>query len=333
MVPVRLDEDFEYACAGPNPADLLFVTSEGETLDHELDEWTVHAEAVVWVRLPVLDPSGASLWMYYGHRSATHPPPAAVWSADVGFEAVFHFADSLEDARGEHDGEVVERNAVSTYNEGRLGRAIRFEDANVGSRVELGSPALIDQRMATNEALTVTAWIRSTPNVTADELYRTVFSRGEGAWALSVRDGDGEFPFDFEDSAQSAFYSAPVVEGGDPFLVGTTPVINDELLASWHHVAIRYERIDRSTLRKSLYVDGVPDGSVEGPASIPWATLTSQSEPRITIGSANSGGNIFHGDIDEVHIASVAWTPERIAAEFELVANEGLVSLWSPECQ
>ncbi|MEM9462619.1 MAG: DUF2341 domain-containing protein [Myxococcota bacterium] len=363
VVPVRLDEGFEYACAGPDRVDLLFVDDQGEPLEHEIDEWSVDVEAVVWVRLPQLDPSGASLWMYYGHRLAEPLSEVDPWSSEAaGLEAVLHFGGDLDDARGEHDGQVVEEGAVSAYNEGMLGQAVHFEEANVGSRVELADVSPIDAHMEASRAFTVTAWIRPTPSVTGDQFLRTVISRGGNAWAMSISDEDDGVPHDYVPPVQAAFYSYCGISKDCEwpfeqrhFLTGSSnPVIQDELDAIWHHVAIVYEEIQgaSSTARKSLYVDGElevplpivpmpgeppPDveqpgvpRSVEGDLDIPWEEI---GPPLLVVGSSTSGTVVFHGDIDEVHIASMAWTPERIAAEYEFAADERLVDVLSPECR
>lgn len=341
VVPIRLPADFEYACAGADePA--LYFESAGIPLDYEIEQWSPGLGAVVWVRIPMLEPGMVSGSMYYGHRLESRPSVAEVWSEDVGFEAVFHFADSLEDARGEHDGDVVERNAVSAYNDGRLGRAVHFEEANVGSRIALDDVESIDDRVDMSGAFTVTAWIRPTPSVTSDQWLRTVISRGSNAWAMMIVDEDDGVPHDFLPPVMAAFFSAcdggmdcGGQIGGAHLLSGDRSVVDDEFEAQWHHIALVYERLrdESPDIRKSLYVDGELDAFIEGSIPLALDALANEVDPQLVIGSGTSGVGIFHGDIDEVHIASEAWTPEQIAAEFELVANEGLVSLSPPECQ
>jgi len=332
VVPLRLDGTFEFACLGSQADELRFVDQEGNELSHDVDEWMPGVGAIVWVHVPVLDQSTNQIWMYYGNPRAPSPAAAEVWPAQQGYQAVLHFGEDLEDARDVHHGEPAVPGDSFFANDGVLGHAIHFEEILVDRRVELLGSDLIDNAILASEAFTISAWIRPTPDVESGSQFKVVMGRGAELWALLVFD-DIDGP-DFLPPVGMSFHSRcdPIPSGcvagldfnNNHFLEGSTPVIQDAVLAVWHHVAIVYESLEGGEHRKRLFVDGQLDLEFTGLLPLAWTTLALHVSP-LTVGSGPEGdaSSTFHGEIDEFHLASAAWDSERILAEFELTRDLG----------
>lgn len=336
VVPVRLEPDFDYACVDPDGADLRFVDDQGTVLAHELDEWSPQG-SIAWVRVPMLGTEGASMWLYYGNPGA-QAREAEVWPAAVGYEAVLHFGGDLDDARGLHDGQTPGVAPVFAGN-GMLGQAIHYEPLLVDARTELSDSASIDDAIIASESLTATAWVRSTPHVDSPTPFRGVVGRGSDQWGMAIQDTqDG---YDFLPPCYVLFNTdcvepecEPLVDfANNHFLTGTTPVIENDVEAVWHHVAVVYEPMGMD-YRKTIYVDGVLDGTpVTGPLPMPWDDLGLHLDPyTIGAGPTDSASVVYHGEIDEVHLASQAWGIDRVMAEYAYASDPMLVTLSGAEC-
>lgn len=332
MVPIRLGEDFDPGCAREDGGDLRVVDGEGTERPHEIDEWGEFGR-VLWVHLDALEPAGETLWLYYGNEGATAPADE-VWPSDtgpLGLHAVLHFAGDLEEARGAHQGEPAQMGAIPQYvPDGVMGRAIHFERILVETRVVLTDSISIDEAIAMSHAMTLSAWVRTTPDVAAPAPYRTIASRGLAFWSLTVH--DPSLPYDFLDPAYGRFLTA--LGGGmvDEF-ENPTEVVTHPLIASWHHMACVLEEVGGGQYEKSLYVDGVLARDT-GPFALDWTALEVGDLP-LTLGSGpeNSMQYVHHGEIDEIHVASEAWSEDRITAEFEFGDDPSLVTVAAPECQ
>ncbi|MEM9456200.1 MAG: DUF2341 domain-containing protein [Myxococcota bacterium] len=340
VVPIRLDDTFEHGCAAADGVDLRFVDEGGTVLAHELDEWSPESGSVAWVRLPLLTPSGASIWLYYGNlgNPTAGPPATEVWPGSL-YEAVLHFGGDLEDARGMHDGQTPGLSPVFA-GDGILGQAIHYEPRLVDARTELSDSASIDDAIIASEALTATAWIRSTPDVASDTPFRGIVGRGSDQWGMTVH--DVEEGYDFRPPCYAMFNTDCIADNCDPpvdfannqFLTGQNPVIEDLVVAVWHHVAVVYEPLGDDLFHKRIYVDGVLDVDLVGTLPMPWENLGLHVDPyTIGTGPTDSESVMYHGEIDEVHLASVAWDGERVRAEHDFVGDPSLVALADAECR
>ena len=91
QVEVSLDNSFDFSLANPDGSDARFTSNDGLTLiSHWIESWdAVSEEATIWVRVPAIPPSGATIFMYYGNESAP----------DVSSgEATFEFFDDFSSA-------------------------------------------------------------------------------------------------------------------------------------------------------------------------------------------------------------------------------------------
>lgn len=340
VVPVRLGAGFEYGCARADGADLRFVGDDGNVMAHELDEWIVGSTSVAWVRIASLDPGGAAFWLYHGNEAAS-AEPAEVWSSALGYEAVLHLGGDLEDARGLHDAKPAVGDDGPFYvDDGVVGRAVHYEDILVDARAELSGSEAIDDAILASESFTIAAWIRATPDVASSSRFRSVVSRGSAHWSLTVHDPVGDF--DFVPPAPASFVTRCHVtecEGsvdafGNHFLESTAAVVEHPVIARWHHVAATYEAVASGEHAKRLYVDGELDAEVVEPLPLPWGMMALHTEP-LTLGAGplNPEEAVFHGEIDEVRIASRAWDAERIRAEHAYAGQPELVTVGPAECR
>lgn len=337
IVPVRLDETFDFGCARIDGADLRFVDDDGIVFPHELDQWQPGEGAVAWVRVGQLDVAGQSLWLYHGNERALAPTDE-VWPASLGMQAVLHFGGDLDDARGEHHGRPAVDGARPQYtSQGIVGAAVHYEPILFNARVELMGSDAIDDAIEAAGAMTVTTWVHSTPAVASPTEYQTVVTRGSELWSLIVySEGDSTFlpPAFMLFLSRCLGCAAPLDPFGNHRLLGSTSVIEDPVEPAWHHVAIVHEWQDPD-YRKALYVDGELDEEYIGAVTFPWE-LTPFDTASITIGAGqgvDAGLYAFHGEIDEVRIASATWEPARVRAEHAFGRDPKLVSVAAPECR
>lgn len=89
QVQITLDASFDFSDADPNGNDIRFTEDDGiSLLSYWIEDWDVSgSHASLWVKLPSIPISGATLYLYYGNLSAS--------SASDG-TAAFEFFDDFE---------------------------------------------------------------------------------------------------------------------------------------------------------------------------------------------------------------------------------------------
>ena len=124
--------NIDYGLIEPNGADLRFVDADDATLlSHEIESWNPGGTSYVWVRVPRIDGSSSTdfIYLYYdktGALDAQDPP--GVWSA--GYLAVWHLDDQPiaanavldSTANAKHGSGSASMNATNVADE-NLGRA------------------------------------------------------------------------------------------------------------------------------------------------------------------------------------------------------------------
>ena len=101
---VRISEDrfygFSYERAGSDSSKLSFLDGAKNPLPYEVETWNTSGESLIWVRVPLLPPEGATITMYWCLKDGRTPPennPAEVWSEYV---VVIHGGNTITNAVG-----------------------------------------------------------------------------------------------------------------------------------------------------------------------------------------------------------------------------------------
>lgn len=91
QVELNLDDSFDFGLANPDGSDIRFTSNDGLTLiPYWIESWDFASEtATLWVRVPAIPPSGATIFMYYGNESAPDGSSG---------EATFEFFDDFSSA-------------------------------------------------------------------------------------------------------------------------------------------------------------------------------------------------------------------------------------------
>ena len=166
--------NFNYANAEPNGQDLRFVDADDATvLEHEIESWNPGGTSYIWVRVPRIDGSSSSdfIYLYYDNTGAPDVQnPPGVWAA--GYLAVWHLDDDpsavssvLDSTANAKHGSGVSMNATNVV-PGRIGQATNFDGSADYIRVPSGAGDALE---INGENLTIESWVRrdgSTPGDT-----------------------------------------------------------------------------------------------------------------------------------------------------------------------
>jgi hypothetical protein len=134
--PVRVSLDatrVDYSRTRDLGQDLRFVDADGATvLAHEIEIWDEAGTSEMWVRVPQIDASSTSdfIWMYFDNAAAADGQnPSLVWDPD--HVAVFHLGEPdaggavSDSSSSANDGTVF--NGAIFESVGKIGRAIAFD--------------------------------------------------------------------------------------------------------------------------------------------------------------------------------------------------------------
>ncbi|KZM37287.1 hypothetical protein OJAG_00010 [Oerskovia enterophila] len=174
---------------------------------------------------------------------------------------------------------------------GKSGKAVRL-DGSTG-RVSVPDADGLD----VSSALTVSAWVRPERQATQYVVKKAVSGSSDG-YELGIS------------SAGKPFLRVNQKTSGDTFRVNATSVLPTNG-STWVHLAGTF---DGQRLR--IYVDGVEQGSIAGPASVGVNTLP------LTIGAQPDGLYPFQGAVDSVRLSDRALTAAQIT---EIVQGGGPV--------
>ena len=300
-VPVVLSAaNFDFSAASSTGADLRFTTgSATEPLTYEVDEWRVD-RAIVWVRLPILEPTGSTIFLYYGNAAASAPEfSTAVFDDD--FVGIWHLADA---------GEAEQLDASSYNNHGQPVGAVTSDVGVLESAARFDGTSFINAGNASIFELTSTgtlsAWVRFDSLTTfASPVAKTEFGDNPNYSYGFRRDGES-----------SGSMAATVSDGVDDAEALTE--ISPPALDRWYHYTARW---DGSEL--VMFIDGERSG-----AAVTQRTSQTNSAHNVTIGCAFSPGCTsdagVDGVVDEVRISRIARSNDWIATQFRL-ANGSVV--------
>ncbi len=279
------------AVANTGGNDLRFVAGDQTTLlPYQIDTAAPPAEVLVWVRIPMLAPTGPApaLWVYYGNAAAPRGSNGAAVFGNL-YASVHHLDGDLGDATGHnHTASAPGVGQTPALRPGQIGGSRDFDGQN--DYLTLGGSEADFDFMA---SFSVSAWIR------AENLgpqYQAIVTKGDSSWRLHRHDqtafvGFGTNAPTTPPASQNTFGDMAIGDGG------------------WHHVAIVF-----GGATKRIFVDGTLDQT----DVVANATINA-NDFAVAIGrneESNLGGDrLWNGEIDEVRISAAARDEHWMFAE------------------
>lgn len=269
-----------------NLNDLRFVAMDDKTpLKHHVEYFDlINQMLFVWVKVPTVAGSlnTEKIWMYYGNQDAVSGEDAA-GTFDANQSLVFHF-DAAETAVVDQTayGNQVLSNTASMNPAAFIASGATFAGEQ-GIAIQ-DSPSL---RLMPETGFTFSAWIK--PEGT--QLNNYLLYRKSGATELVVGiDGN-------------ILYSQ-FKEGGSVFETPRSIMLAED---TWQHIAVVLKQQEMSIFLNGNAVMTVPLTLVEMGGNV-------------YLGSDDTGGHGFVGEMDEIRLAKMARSPEWLTLA---VSNQG----------
>jgi hypothetical protein len=276
--------------------DLRFVDADDSTqLAHEIELFDPAGTSLVWVRVPLIDGSSASdfIYMYYGNSAASDGQDAAsTWSS---YAAVWHLSSGLLDSTANgNDG--TDNGSMPAAGQVAGGHDIVTGGA---SHIACGTDASLDG-LFTNGG-TVEAWIRPTGwggNQLGRIVDKSTTNAAANGWSFMLNNTSGTATFAFMRGHANTrgHWRAPN---------------NSVALDTWHHVVATYT----DGVEPILYVDGAPQ--MVTVVAAPGGAIQDDMGVEVWLGN-NPAGNVrnFQGTLDEVRLSASARSADWIAAQY-----------------
>ena len=283
LINLASDNDLKTS-ARTDGYDILFTSSDGTKLPHEIESYRSGTGALVaWVKVPsVTSSSNTTIYMYYGYPSSTDQQNKNnVW--DTNYKAVWHLNET---GTGTRFDSTINANNANPRNydgneatTGKIGGADYFE----GTNDYLDSSNTIG--ITGNAVRTITFWAN----------LGNTNRNGMVVWGTNVANSQ------FGASVRNTHYFLWGYGGGNDWDTGIIPAT-----ASWHHHAV----INDGTTGR-WYVDG-------SQLSSGFAHTYATTNSIVTIGREVDGATISYmlGTIDEVRISDSARSTSWITTEY-----------------
>jgi len=317
----KAGSDF-WSHVGSSYNDLRFVDADGTTdLHFEVEYWNYAAnEALVWVKVPTIDASSATdfVYLYYGNPS---PPPSPYLNSPQTWNADFRMVQHLEETSGTQFDSTINDNDGTPTNgvtQGLSPSLIDGADRFDGTDDYVNCTNNPSLRVTT---FTLEAWINKTgtgvatgtgsggfpsPSSIIPVLTKGKYQVDDLGYNVNYFIGivlaNDTVGFDFEDS----------INGGNHPLSSATAITNNQ----WYYLTATY---DGTSMK--IYINGALDiarafsNSTTVPDTNPWsvAIASAISGP---VGGAPARDGAFAGLIDEARISSGARSAEWIKAQY-----------------
>jgi len=287
-VLVRLTSaNIDYNSTQDSGEDIRFIDTDETELSYEIEEWDESGESIVWVKVPVIDGSSNTdyIWMYYGNDSApAGEDSAGVWSN--GYIGVWHLDetgtgtryDSTNASNGTTFGNVGESKVT-----GKMGAADTFDGA--GDYIDTNQ----DYDLSGNGAFSVFTWVKDIPNADRYVICQAhILAPYSSDWILGYE-------------TNGLWFRSDSISGDDQ--------LND---GSWHYFGFIFDGTDAK-----LYIDGSQYGGSITP--IGYGAAVGATVKLMTNGNASS---VFvSGLMDEVRISNTARSDDWIAAQYASMSD------------
>ena len=297
VVPVQLVNDADYiANSADDGLDLLFQLADGTVLAHDIEaREKAGGNLIVWVRLPTLEPAGATFEMFYGDGNVA-PASGNAWAnlADL----VFHF-ERASGVLPDHS----PSNTPGTFNAN--GGTIAATAGQVGAGVDLTQSFinLPDSNAADrgDQSFALSFWFSQDATVGGTDLgwhkgggtgtgYEV--SLGTNNWRVNIDDGNG---------LETAVFGTEAVLGGAGFV---------------HLVLV----VDRDNNDLIVYTNGVEADSSSFGGGFGSVSNT-------VIGRVGGQNEQIDGDFDELRAYTRLLSADYIAADHALATVPNIVTV------
>ncbi|MEK7194877.1 MAG: DUF2341 domain-containing protein [Patescibacteria group bacterium] len=296
---VKLDSTrIDYSNTQNSGQDIRFADSDGTTLlSHEIESWNESGSSYIWVKIPQVDASSSTdfIYVYYGNSAASDGQAAtSVW--DSNYKAVWHLKETGNGTANEYV------DSTSNGSHGRGGGGTVGSVPTLNSSGQINGAQLFDGAVADDDfiqtalapsgysAITMGAWVK----LDLADNYPMVLSYGSNA------DNNPEMRF-FSTSGKIEFVRRVDNSGSQDTvnLAGT----------GWHYLV---GAANGTVL--TLYKDGAFI------ASSSFAHNIDSTTP-FRIGGRSDGGFTFTGSIDEARVSDVVRSAAWVAASYKSEAD------------
>jgi biopolymer transport protein ExbB len=286
-VPVLLrlhSGNMNFAGAKDDGTDIRFLAADDKTvLKHHLESYDSQEEiALIWVKVPKV--SGASnqdyIWMYFGNNQAVSGEDQR--GTFGGGSSVFHFSESQGLPADSSEKNIPV--AVFTGSQGLpsvIGSGISLN--GLTDRLSLSDNPQLDMK----EGFTFSSWVKI-PTALDNAV---LFNRSGGAGNLIIG------------VDQTKLFCQVDMPGGKTSATEKTAALSP---GTWHFVAVTGS-VDGLV---TVYVDGI---------KIDWMNISGKLPAfsgDMALGSTVKADRFFTGEMDEVRIATSAFSEDRIRMDF-----------------
>lgn len=268
-------------------ANIRFVDGDGTVLPYQIDEWAAGGTSLVWVRVPLIDASSDSdyIYMHYGDPALNDAQNAAgTWA---GYAGVYHLS---QDPGPGGLGDIKDSSPAAKH--GTATSVMASADrvaAIVGNGYRLpGNGAGIDALATPMPTYTWSMWLKSTTAPAA------LSSNKE-----PINNGDVNFNFAW-DHSQSQFVGAGAQRDATSW---KSAAPGGFAANTWYFLAGTYDGQNLCIYRDNVSVQCTAAGAPLAPVG------------GLMLGHAASGSATFNGWIDEVHMTTTAFGSKRLDAE------------------
>ena len=313
---------FSYAdFADANGGDLIFTDESGSVVyPHEIDEWHVGGESLVWVRLPEMK-QGTKFKLAYGNPNyslstiTSSLSPHEVWRDYAGvwhmnedsgtaFDSTAHGLDALP-SKGTNT--LADTSQMVAYENGACGRARVNGTVNGKGLNYLCTPA--SYKFAFGGEFVVMGWFR-VENLIPDGI--PVATGFDDPRLVSVKQNHIDqltgFELQFENGADKFCCKAQT----NSVLIAQTP----SALQSWVNLVANFD-----STNVLIYANGnfVTNGTIRAVIDDPAPTIAIGSSPSGVMWSLN-------GQYDEIRLRGGSLSADRIKADYDMIKNRNFLT-------
>jgi MSHA biogenesis protein MshQ len=301
------------AHAQTNGNDILFATSGGAQLAHEIESYdSLTGTLVAWVNVPsVSDSSGATIYMYYGNPSASNQQnPSGVWDSD--YKGVFHMNDATSSSIVDSTSGVV------------------------GAKTGAGTPAQTTGQIANSQSNTAQNKITITDS--DDWYFSSDFTIEVWVNFNSIQGGSGNYwknAFVSQDVSSGIatkwMFCYDAVQGTkleyvNPSASGSSQETHGNAwiatTGTWYDLVVT-----KSGNTISFYRNGAPDGTFTDTVPLP-----NVNNPLTMFYSEQTGNVYLNGKLDEIRISNgIARSADWIATAYNNQHSPSAFSTAGPE--